>query len=196
MTININNKIMEFVALCIVGIMATFSDFGIWAILLTVWLAVDIFRPSIYRAPVLRVGAILIMGYDGWIIGMIAMIIWLIFHYRRHYKVRAINALRNRYSRDQSATCFACIPYLGLPNIFRRYGVNPKTVRKRKFWGEWDPQKWKEIEDVNFTQKSDFWGYGKFSIRSKKPHKDDYLEWKYVPQAMELLIDEIWEQIS
>ena len=190
------NKFYEFVALVIVGIMATFSDFGFVAIILTAWLMFDIFRPSIYRAPVLRVGAVVLMGYDGGIIGILAMIIWLVFHYRRHYKVRAIVELKERYRINQSVICFACVPYLGLPNIFRRYGVNPQTVRKRKFWGEWDPQKWKQIEDIIFTKKSDFWGYGHFSLRSKKPHKDDYLEWKYVPQAMEHLIDEIWESMS
>jgi hypothetical protein len=94
--------------------------------------------------------------------------------------------------KSVSMQMHARIPVLRLPIPWITYSIGDKAVTRSTWFGKYDPEPFSRIENWyisgNFTRT--LTGCSCFGFRSKKPHDDDYVVWRFIPVQLAVEIDQ------
>lgn len=185
-------------AICVV-VMAICGAIGgnFWLSLIMgiVWF-LDIVEPSYYRMPFIRVGMTLMAWTN--IFGLCSAIAWYVLHVMGHYQRRSVERLERELSSNGEISLRRCVPFLGIPRPFSFISTTKELAvfRKKTAFGKSDPQKWKRVEDAEFSSSARIWGCGKMYFESKKIHKDGKMEISGIPFPMLVTLDKQYEKVN
>jgi hypothetical protein len=94
--------------------------------------------------------------------------------------------------KSVSMQMHARIPVLRLPIPWITYSIGDKAVTRSTWFGKYDPEPFSRIENWyisgSFTRA--LTGCSCFGFRSKKPHDDDYVVWRFIPVQLAVEIDQ------
>lgn len=92
----------------------------------------------------------------------------------------------------------ARVPLVRIPIPWVKYVMTNYSIRRVTWFGKSDPELFKTIENFYFTGNllSTISGTSSFGFRSKKPHVNDYVVWKYLPTSFAKQLDNTLMSIS